>query len=247
VAAQLLLLLPPSEAKTSGGTTSGSPGAFDDALEAARRQVMEALVRTLEESPLKRRETLLNARGPLFDRALEATKLLASGHARLRPAWKRFSGVVWSHLDPASLTPGVRRRIIVPSGAYGLTTGEDRIAEFRLKMNVGVGSLGTMATFWRPLITPLLALHVRTAPIVSLLPKEHEAALDFAMLEKSRTVVRVAFSDEGGSATVGHDAKAVKGILARTLLQQGVTSLATFEWQGWRAVQRNGITEIVAP
>lgn len=182
-----------------------------------------------------------------MERAFEAATLLASGRARVRPAWQRYSGVVWSHLDPASLSPGARRRILIPSGIYGLTTGEDRIADFRLKMNVGVGTLGTMASYWRARLTPVVAAHQKTATIVSLLPKEHEAALDLGTLARSRGVLRVVFSDEAGGARVGHDAKAVKGILARTLLLQGLAPLETFEWQGWRARRRDGEFHIVAP
>jgi uncharacterized protein len=209
--------------------------------------VIAALAATLASSPLRRQEIILNARGTLMERALVATQELAAGSARLRPAWKRYSGVVWTHLDPASLTPASRKRLLVPSSVYGLTSGEDRIADFRLKMNIGVGTLGTMASYWRSRLLPVIASHVKTAPLVSLLPKEHEMAIDLEALSKSRKVVRVVFSDDGGSATVGHDAKAVKGVLARALLDDGLDVLATFEWNGWIAQQRDGVTHIVAP
>ena len=248
MAAKPLLLVPPSEAKTPGGSRSAAAkGVFDEILADDRLEVIATLAATLKGAPLRRREILLNARGPLMDRALVATQELAAGTAPLRPAWKRFSGVVWTHLDPASLLPSSRKRLLIPSSVYGLTTGEDRIADFRLKMNVGVGSLGTMATFWRTRLTPVLASHVKTAPLVSLLPKEHEMAIDLDALSKTRTVVRVVFSDDGGSATVGHDAKAVKGVLARALLVEGLGVLSTFEWHGWTAEDRDGVSHIVAP
>jgi uncharacterized protein len=247
MAAQPLLLVPPSEAKTPGGVRSAANGLFDDALAEDRRHVIATLAATLEGAPLRRREIILNAKGPLMERAMVSTQELAAGTAGLRPAWKRYSGVVWTHLDPATLLPASRKRLLIPSSVYGLTSGEDRIADFRLKMNVGVGSLGTMATFWRSRLTSILASHVRTAPLVSLLPKEHEMAIDLDELSKSRRVVRVVFSDDGGSATVGHDAKAVKGVLARALLLEGLDVLASFEWNGWIAQSRDGVTHIVAP
>ncbi len=182
-----------------------------------------------------------------MDRAMLAALELAEGRPRLRPAWKRYSGVVWTHLDPASLSPASRKRLLIPSSVYGVTSGEDRIADFRLKMNVGVGTLGTLASFWRPRLAAVLASHVKTAPIVSLLPKEHEGAIDLVELGKSRKILRVAFSDDEGSATVGHDAKAVKGVLARALLLDGLGVLSTFEWNGWRAQNRDGVTHVVAP
>ncbi len=247
MAAKPLVLVPPSEAKTSGGSRSTPKGLFDDTLAGDRLEVITVLAATLREASPRRREIILNAKGLLMERALEATYELAVGNARLCPAWKRFSGVVWKHLDPGSIMPGDRKRLLIPTSVYGLTSGEDRIADFRLKMNVGVGSIGTLSSFWRPRLTPVLASHVRTAPLVSLLPKEHEIALDLDAIAEARKVVRVAFSDDAGSATVGHDAKAVKGILARALILDGLNVLSSFEWNGWRAQVRQGVTHIVAP
>lgn len=222
-------------------------GVFDSALEVDRRRVIEVLIATLNESTTRRQEIVLNARGPLLERALEATRHLADDRVARLAAWQRYSGVVWSHLGPASLEPAQRRRILTPSSLYGITTAEDRIADFRLKMNVGVAPLGTMSTFWQPKVTPVLAAHTRHSTIVNLLPLEHEAAIDLVELARTRRVVRVQFIDGEGGTTVGHDAKAVKGILARTLLTEGLDSLSTFEWQGWRSVPFEGAFQIVSP
>jgi cytoplasmic iron level regulating protein YaaA (DUF328/UPF0246 family) len=135
----------------------------------------------------------------------------------------------------------------VPSSLYGVTTAEDRIADFRLKMNVGVAPLGTMATFWKPRVTPVVAAHARRATFVNLLPGEHEAAIDVRELTRTRHVIRVQFIDGVGGTTVGHDAKAVKGVLARTLLLDGLDALADFEWQGWRSIPVDGAFHVVSP
>lgn len=230
-----------------GGSRVAKKGSFDNELADARFVVLDALLRELDSAPTKRRELLLNARGLLMERGIEATKELAGGRARLLPAWKRYSGVVWSHLDPVSLELPLRRRILIPSAIYGITTGEDRIADFRLKMNIGVGNLGTMATFWRPRLTPVLGAHTRRATIVNLLPKEHESAIDLDTLRTTCNVITVAFVDESRGVTVGHDAKATKGVLARRLLHEGVKSLTSFEWQGWRSDVRDDQIQIIAP
>ncbi len=242
-----LVLVPPSEAKTPGGTSRINIGPFDEALGEDRRRVVAALVAMLNVAPIRRREIMLNARGPLLERAVETTRQLLSDRVPRMAAWQRYSGVVWSHLAPASLAPALRRRILIPSSLYGLTTAEDRIADFRLKMNVGVEPLGTMSTFWRPRVTPALIAHAQRSTIVNLLPLEHEAAIDMRELSGSRRVVRVQFIDGVGGTTVGHDAKAVKGVLARTLLLEGLDVLSTFEWQGWRAVRDDGEFRIVSP
>ena len=222
-------------------------GPFDEALGDDRRRVVEALIAELNRCSTRRQEILLNARGPLLERALESTKHLADERVPRLAAWQRYSGVVWSHLDPATLAPVLRRRLLIPSSLYGVTTAEDRIADFRLKMNVGVAPLGTMASFWRPKVTAVLSAHSRRSTIVNLLPGEHEAALDLPQLARTRRVVSVKFIDGVGGTTVGHDAKAVKGILVRPLLLEGLDALSSFEWQGWRSVRAEGAFHIVSP
>jgi cytoplasmic iron level regulating protein YaaA (DUF328/UPF0246 family) len=247
VTSSLLVLVPPSEAKTPGGTLRVGAGAFDSALAPDRRRVIEALIATLDGSTTRRQEIVLNARGPLLERALETTRRLADERVPRMAAWQRYSGVVWSHLGAASLEPSQRRRILVPSSLYGVTTADDRIADFRLKMNIGVTPLGTMSTFWKPKVTPALCAHAPRSIIVNLLPLEHEAAIDLEQLTRTRRVVRVQFIDGEGGTTVGHDAKAVKGILARTLLVEGLESLPAFAWQGWRSMRVGDDFQIVAP
>jgi cytoplasmic iron level regulating protein YaaA (DUF328/UPF0246 family) len=222
-------------------------GPFDEALRDDRRRVAEALIADLNRSSTHRQEILLNARGPLLERALETARHLTDERVARLAAWQRYSGVVWAHLGPATLAPAQRRRLLIPSSLYGITTADDRIADFRLKMNVGVAPLGTMASFWRPKVTAVLSAHARRSTIVNLLPGEHEAALDLPLLTRTRRVVAVRFIDGVGGTTIGHDAKAVKGILARTLLLEGLDALASFEWQGWRSVRAEGAFHIVSP
>jgi cytoplasmic iron level regulating protein YaaA (DUF328/UPF0246 family) len=247
VVAPLLVLVPPSEAKTPGGTLRAGAGAFDEALGDDRRRVIASLIATLTSSSTRRQEIVLNARGALLERALESTWHLADERVARLAAWQRYSGVVWAHLDPVSLEPSLRRRILIPSSLYGITTSEDRIADFRLKMNVGIAPPGTMSTFWRSKVTPVVAAHAKRSTIVNLLPLEHEAAIDLVEIGRSRRVVRVQFIDGEGGTTVGHDAKAVKGILARTLLIGGLESLSNFAWQGWRSLPDGEGFQIVSP
>lgn len=127
---------------------------------------------------------------------------------------------------------------MVPSGLYGLLTGEDLIADYRLKMNVSVPGVGVLARFWRPRITAMLAETNRRVPIVNLLPKEHAAAVDFAALE-GHHVVHVHFVTHDEQRAIGHDAKAIKGLVARTVVREGLEALASKQWPGWR-VRRDG-------
>jgi cytoplasmic iron level regulating protein YaaA (DUF328/UPF0246 family) len=235
---RVLVLLPPSEGKAPGGRGRWSPdsGAFAD-LGPERRKVAEAAVAALPD-----RKRLFGTDGPLADRAEEALLALVGGTAPALPAWRRFTGVVWEHLDPATLPPAARRRIVVPSAQLGLTRGDDPTPDFRLKFAVSLPGVGRLDRWWRPQLVAALA---RTrGPVVDLLPGEHAAAV---ALPATRRVVRVEFVAAGGSGAAGHAAKAVKGVLARAVLLDGIDALPGFTWQGWRAEAADGGFLVRAP
>ena len=247
MAERLLVLIPPSLTKSTGGRRVAKVGLFDAELNEARATVNEALAAFLARASTKELETVLNAKGPLLDRSLSATRLLASGDAPLTPAWRRYQGVVWSHLDPASLSAATRRRVLVPSGLYGLVTSEDPISDYRLRMNARLGSLGILANFWRPRVSAVLARHLPRTPIVNLLPQEHAASVDLAASGAQRRVIQVHFVAKDEQRAVGHDAKAVKGILTRHLLDEGLAGIDEMTWQGWRVRREQDHLYVTAP
>jgi cytoplasmic iron level regulating protein YaaA (DUF328/UPF0246 family) len=231
----VLVLVPPSEGKAPGGRGRWQTGAGSfDHLGPQRRDVIDALVRVPPASWSK----MSGASGELADRAAEAARALQQGTARSMPSWQRFTGVVWEHLDPASLPDPARRRVIVPSALLGLTRGTDPAPDFRLKFSVSLPGIGRLDRWWRSSLTE--ALRRTRGPILDLLPKEHAAALDLDAL--GRRVQRVSFVDRGGAA-VGHDAKAVKGHVARVVLRDGIEALDELCWSGWEA-RRESATSV---
>ena len=233
VAPAPFVLLPPSEGKAPGGTRAGCAGTFDAALRGPRRAVRAALADALAGPPAARPK-LFGATGALLDRAVAATTSLVEGRPPRLPAWQRYTGVVWTELEPDSLEAADRRHILVPSAVYGVTTAEDRIADHRIKLSVRLGDLGVLARFWQPTVTAALARHCADSTVVDLLPVEHAAAVDWATLAAAATVVRVRFVTSTGRA-VGHDAKAAKGAFARTVLTRGLDGATSFSWRGWTA------------
>lgn len=224
----MIVLLPPSEGKAEGGRRRWRPdsGAFA-ALGDRRVEVAEAVVAQLAD-----RKRLFGTEGPLADRAADAAIALAEGTALALPAWQRFTGVVWEHLDPATLPPAARRRIVVPSAQLGLVRGDDPVPDFRLKLSVSLDGIGRLDRWWRPALTA--ALGATRGPVVDLLPNEHAAAVDLTAFGRRR-VVRVEFVTADGSGAAGHAAKAAKGALARTILLDGLDAAAGFSWAGWQA------------
>jgi uncharacterized protein len=246
VAERLFALIPPSQGKASGGRRQTSVGTFD-VLEAPRREVLVALGTFVASATTAQLEVALSARGPLLQRALSATQQILDGTAPVLPAWRRYEGVVWSYLAPDSLTPAQRRRILVPSGLYGLLAGEDRIADYRLKMNVRLPNLPPLARFWRTRVTDALVERTTHATIVNFLPKEHLASVDMETVRAHRKVIDVHFVATDESKAVGHDAKAVKGELARAVLCEGAAAFSVPERLGWRVERRGGDVVVSAP
>lgn len=224
-----VLLLPPSEGKAPGG--AGEPvdwahGAFGH-LAALRLQVRDAV-----RGAVRRRadaQALLGVTGPHLDRALEEWRDI--DRAPTLPAAARYSGVVWGALDvPGMPAPARRRamgRIVVPSGLWGLVGAADPIPAYRLKMGARVEPLGRLSAWWQPTVTAALAARARRGVVMDLLPNEHAAAIDVAVLRPG-SVVRVEIVDDGpaGRRAVGHAGKALKGLLARAVLEEDARTAA---------------------
>ena len=240
------VLLPPSESKEPGGHLPTAAGFFDGSFAAAREQVRVALASLLRDASHEEVSRVLKVRGALLERAVASSRLIVEGVAPTLPAWQRYSGVVWSHLEPAALSQEQHGRVLVPSGLYGLSSGTDEIADHRLMMKVGLGSLGTLTNFWRPAISRALE-EMPEATFINLLPKEHDAAIQSSTLLTTGRMVPVSFRQHGGAGVAGHDAKAVKGVVARLVLQSGIETLETFRWQGWKGRVHRGCYEVIAP
>jgi cytoplasmic iron level regulating protein YaaA (DUF328/UPF0246 family) len=210
-----MLLLPPSEGKAEGGSRRRAPwtpeaGSLGVRLGDRRAAVVDALLAVHGGD-----EKLLGVRGEHLLRAQSANCSLV-GAATL-PAWQRYTGVVWDHLDPASLTPAARKQIVVVSGLLGFVRGDDPVPDYRLKMSANVTPLGKLSTWWREALAVELQRLARRRFVVDLLPQEHRAALVFEGMEG----VSLTLVDPTGRPG-GHFAKAAKGELARAILTDGI-------------------------
>jgi uncharacterized protein len=240
-----MLLLPPSEGKASGGTQKRTPDTFAKTLGAQRSEVLGAIEELLASHHTQRISKILGVRGDLLDRAVNAYVAMFAGTRELLPAWQRYSGVVWSALGPENLATEQLGQIVIPSALYGITTALDRIADYRLTFKVGLGDIGNLAHFWRPALTAAIAARAAGGVVVDLLPAEHAAAVDFAALESSATVVRVEFLKSGGRGAAGHGAKTVKGQFARHLIEHGLGRSSKFKAPGWHLIDNGATIQIV--
>ncbi len=236
-APRFLLLLPPSEGKATGGDPRSSwhpeSGVFAETLGDFRRDIADALKKAKGGN-----EKLLGVKGVHLAHATAQNRVLI-GSPTL-PAWRRYTGVVWDHLDPGSFPGAARdsalRRIFVPSGLAGLVRADDPLPDYRLKMGARLSPFGTVSTWWRDDLTDAFIDVVGSTVVVDLLPQEHRAAFDWSRLP---SVVRVDLVAKKGGVVGGHNAKAAKGLLARHILlgkTSSVTSLlATFSHPDYSA------------
>lgn len=211
----IVILLPPSEGKALGGSGAWKPtqGAFGRRLGTQRTALTAALGRLGGGN-----EGLLGVRGEHLVRARNANRALVGAPAL--PAWQRYTGVVWDHLDLGSLTPAQRERalasIVIVSGLLGAVRADDRIPDYRLKMGARLPPLGTIAAWWHDELSATLNDAFAGRVVVDLLPNEHRRAYT-ADGDRLRDYVRVGLFEKSGKAG-GHDAKAAKGRLARHLI-----------------------------
>jgi hypothetical protein len=247
VTERLYILLPPSLGKALGGRRTADQGVFADELSAPRAAVVRALGEVIHRAGQRELESTFSAKGELLERAIASATELACGTAQLLPVWRRYQGVVWTHVAPESLPASLRRRLLVTSGLYGLLAGDDPIADYRLKMNAPLAPFASLARWWRPFITDALERKTRGATIVNLLTNEHTASVDLSRLSTHREIINVRFVTGDERSAVGHDAKAVKGVLARQLLLNGTDTLAHLSWQGWHSRREGGDVIVTAP
>ncbi len=214
---KLIILLPPSEGKAESGKTgtkfAETSGTFGKSLGKQRTSVISALKQARGGSP-----KLLGVSGAHLARAQQANITVRG--AKTLPASQRYTGVVWDHLDLASL-PLVTQKIaakniVIISGLLGLVTAGDPTPDYRLKIGASLAPMGKLSSWWRDEISSALNKYCAGAVVISLLPQEHSAAF-VADRELIKSYLHVDLATKSGKPG-GHDAKAAKGRLARHLL-----------------------------
>ena len=213
----MLVLLPPSEAKTA--PRRGSPVHLDSlscpALTPARAKVLDALVETSARPDAV--EVLGVSRG-LADEVARNTGLRDAPTA---PARGVYTGVLYAAAGLAQLTAVQRRRaaehVRIFSGLWGVVTPEDAIPAYRLSGGVDLPGVGPLAAFWRAHLPEVLDDEADGALVV-----DGRSADYVAMWRPPATAhwvtVRVEREVDGRRAVVSHHAKHSRGVLARHLV-----------------------------
>ena len=158
--------------------------------------------------------------------ALEAARVDNAGlmDAPTLPAIERYTGVMYDSIDYKSLDADARecfgQNTIIMSGLFGIVRPYDMIPAYKLKMGARLRRNKTCAAIWKPLISKALAASVESSVIWDLLPNEHSAAWDPAVVtcDVRFTVKFLEVGRDGKLKTVNHWSKSLKGALVRHIV-----------------------------
>ncbi|MGK5632813.1 peroxide stress protein YaaA [Streptomyces sp. URMC 123] len=224
----MLVLLPPSEGKATGG--SGEPLRPDSlslpGLAAARAAVLDELVALCSDDEEKARTVLGLSEGLRG----EVAKNAALRTAPARPAAEIYTGVLYDALGLATLDSAARERaeraLLIFSGLWGAVRVGDRIPSYRCSMGVKLPALGALGAYWRGPMATVLPEAAGDGPVLDLRSAAYATAWKpKGQLAERTATVRVLQSTmvDGVEkrSVVSHFNKATKGRLVRDLLTAG--------------------------
>lgn len=222
----MLVLLPPSEGKRAperGAPVDLGALAFAEELRRAREKALDALVK-LASSPQRNRALNLLGLPPGLADELDRDAALRTAPAG--PAGAVYTGVLYQHLDLASLSEAAvaraRERVLVASALWGVVALDDRIPAYRLSISARIPSLTKtgLAAYWKPALAKALP-DDPGALVVDMRSGGYAAA----WRPKHATLVEVKASTADGRP-ISHMAKAVRGTVTRELLVADRTAAA---------------------
>ena len=219
----MLVLLPPSEGKATGGT---GPAVRLDALSmggltAARSAVLEELVALCDGGDEDKAAAVLGLSPGLRG---EVAKNAGLREAPTRPAGEVYTGVLYDALGLATLGTAARRRaersLVVFSGLWGAVRIGDAIPSYRCSMGVRLPALGGLGAYWRPFMAEVMPQEAADGLVLDLRSAAYGAAWKPTGAVARRTAtVRVLQAQT--RKVVSHFNKATKGRLVRALLESG--------------------------
>ncbi|MBS9532754.1 peroxide stress protein YaaA [Mycobacterium sp. M1] len=211
----MIVLLPPSETKRSGG--DGPPldlaALSSPALTSLRADLVDELIALAADPSASRQALGLSAK-----QDAEIDRNAALRDAPTLPAIQLYTGVLYDALDVGSLAGAeagrAAARLAVGSALFGLLRAGDPVPAYRLSAGSKLPGQPGLTARWRPVLEPVLAGIAAEELVVDM------RSGSYAKLARIPGAVRVDVVAEhsGGRRTaVSHFNKAHKGRLARAL------------------------------
>ncbi len=166
--------------------------------------------------------------------------------SRPTPALLLFSGLVYRHLDAASLNAAARKRaqrdLRILSGLYGMLRPFDGIEPYRLEMGARwrPPQAASLTAYWKPRLTAALAAELKPGePVINLASQEYAKAVDLKALPGP--VIWPVFKETRPDGTLKSApvyAKMARGAMVRWCIVHAVRrpeDLLGFGKLGWEA------------
>ncbi len=224
------LLLPPSEAKTSGGRSRPMRHRIDtvgdnagESLRAARATVVGALSALVDAGQVEAVRALALPAG-VVQAALQANATVLD--TATTPALRRYRGIVYEGFAFGSLSAREQRcaasSTLIFSGLWGVVRGDEPVPDYRVPAKADLPGIGIVSTFWRPVLAEVIPTLVRRGLILDLRSGDY-AAMWRPDRDVARRVVVVRIlspAPHGGHAVISHTSKLAKGRLAAELVRR---------------------------
>lgn len=152
----------------------------------------------------ERREQVLDAFEPSLREAPAA------------PAAEVYTGVLYGRLELPELPKRARSRVLIASALWGFVRPDDRIPHYKLPPKTKLKGIGAPAAFWRPALAE--AMPDKEGELI--VDMRSGAYTSFWKPQQATLLAVRAFSESDGERkAVSHMAKAVRGDVARVLLE----------------------------
>ena len=219
----MLILLPPSETKRSGGVgiSIDKAAIIWAALDPTRDQLISALSKLCQDPP-----AAIKALGLGKKNALDIELNMNLMKAPTMPALQRYSGVLFEALDYSSLSKGALERanekLFIQSALFGLLPAMEQIPNYRFSAfaklpGISLGTLWQKAheAVWPRLVGQILDMRSKDYRDINPVP-----------IDKTHYIVEV-FSSEGKA--LNHFNKKAKGLFTRAALEHKLDSIDEVE------------------
>jgi uncharacterized protein len=132
------------------------------------------------------------------------------------PAAQVYTGVLFGRLQLPKLGKRARGRVLIASALWGFVRPDDRIPYYKFPPKTKLKGIGPSAAYWRPALAE--AMPDREGELI--VDMRSGAYTSFWKPKRATLLAVRAFTEQDGERkVVSHMAKAVRGDVARALLQ----------------------------
>lgn len=241
----MLILLPPSETKRSGGVgiSIDKQAIIWAALDPARDQLISAINKVLK-SKTKATKTFKLTKNS--EAELEVMSTLMTSPTM--PAIERYTGTLYDALNYSTLSPGakerVRERLFIQSALFGLLPATESIPNYRFSASTNLPQVNLKALWmsaheavWPRMLGPILDLRSKSYVALNPIPQRESYFVEVV--------------DEQSGKALNHFNKKAKGAFVRSAMEsdlQGIDDVPRIaELAGLSSRQLGDVIELVVP